>query len=54
MANAQIGQPYGRTSYSPYADHYYEQARNKRKELSASEYAVVVVGFLREFVCMGQ
>jgi hypothetical protein len=54
MTDAQTGQIFGRTSYSGYADRYYEQARKKRKELSASEYTVVVEEFLREFVCMGQ
>lgn len=54
MADAEIGRPEGKTSYSNYAERYYERARNKRKALSASEYAVVVQGFLREFVCMGQ
>lgn len=54
MSEAEIGRPEGKTSYSGYPERYYEKARAKRKALSASEYAVVVQGFLREFVCMGQ
>jgi predicted nucleotidyltransferase len=50
----EIGRPEGRTSYTDYAERYYEDARGKRESLSASEYVAVVQGFLREFVCMGQ
>nr|WP_015061140.1 hypothetical protein [Pseudomonas sp. K-62]BAM13976.1 hypothetical protein [Pseudomonas sp. K-62] len=51
---SEIGSPEGRTSYSSYADRYYERARDGATSLSASEYVAVVEGFLREFVCMGQ
>ncbi|GAA0738360.1 DUF3231 family protein [Sphingobium sp. SA2] len=50
----EIGRPEGKTSYSGYAERYYEQARSQRQTLSASEYVAVTEGYLREFVCMGQ
>ena len=50
----EIGRPEGKTSYSEYAERYYEKARDGREALSASEYVAVVEGYLREFVCMGQ
>ncbi len=51
---AETGQPYGRTQYSEYPEQLYEKHRADRQELSASEYAVVIQGFMREYVCMGQ
>lgn len=54
MERTEIGRPEGRTSYTEYAERYYEEARGKRDSLSASEFVAVGQGFLREFVCMGQ
>lgn len=50
----EIGRPEGRTSYTKYAERYYERAGKGRQSFNASEYVAVVEGFLREFVCMGQ
>lgn len=43
-----------RTEHSPYAEQRYERHRQDRRAFSASEYAVLVQGYLREWVCMGQ
>ncbi len=43
-----------RTEDSPFAEQRYEKRRGDRRALSASEYAVVTQGYLREWVCMGQ
>lgn len=53
-AKAEIGRPEGRTQYSDYAEKRYEEHRESRESLSASEYAAVLQGYLREYVCMGQ
>lgn len=54
MEQAEIGRSEGKTSHSSYAERYYEEVRNKREALNASEFVAVVEGYLREFVCMGQ
>jgi hypothetical protein len=43
-----------RTEQSPYAEQRYEQHRGDREALNISEYAALVKGYLREYVCMGQ
>lgn len=50
----EIGQPEGQTPFTERAEEFYEQHREKRDELSASEFWVVVEGYLREWVCMPQ
>ncbi len=37
MDGVEIGRPEGKTSYSAYAERYYEQARGKGEALNASE-----------------
>lgn len=50
----EIGRPEGKTSYSDFADARYEKRRTTRNSLSASEFWMVMEGYLHEWVCMGQ
>jgi hypothetical protein len=52
--HAQIDDPIGRTTFSDFPERVYAEAREESGHLSASEYVAVVMGFMREYVCMGQ
>lgn len=54
MSNIEIGKPEGRTQFSEYAEQYYKKHYEDRQSLSSSEYTVVIEGYIREYVCMGQ
>ncbi len=43
-----------RTDQTPYAEERYERHRSDRDGLSTTEYSALVLGYLREYVCMGQ
>lgn len=50
----EVGNEYGLTQFSEEANITYEATRGSRSTLDASEYYAVVMGYLREHVCMGQ
>lgn len=50
----EVGNEYGFTQFSEEANKAYESTRGSRRALDASEYYSVVMGYLREHVCMGQ
>ncbi len=41
MDGVEIGRPEGKTSYSGYAERYYEEARGKGEALNASEFGTL-------------
>jgi hypothetical protein len=43
-----------RTKFSDIPEARYEEHRDERDELSPSEFAMVIQGYLREYICMGQ
>ncbi|KGB55092.1 hypothetical protein FG91_01502 [Sphingopyxis sp. LC81] len=51
---AEINEPLGRTAFSDFPERLYTQANQGNGSLSASEFVSVVMGFLREYVCIGQ
>lgn len=53
-SQVEIGRPEGKMQYSSYAEQRYEKNRDSNNSLSASEYSMVIQGYLREYVCMGQ
>ncbi|WP_100501878.1 DUF3231 family protein [Geodermatophilus chilensis] len=54
MSGVQIGQPEGRTDYTDKPASIYQEQVTQDGALSIAEYAQVVNGYLREWVCMGQ
>ena len=54
VERAEIGIEEGRTEFSDYALKRYEKYRNERESLSTSEFTMVIQGYLREYVCIGQ
>lgn len=51
---AEINEPHGETANSDFPKRLYGEARAGNGSLSASEFVSVTMGFLREYVCMGQ
>ncbi len=50
----EVGNEYGLTQFSEEANTTYGSTRGSRSTLDASDYYAVVMGYLREHVCMGR